>query len=82
MAVELKAITQKTIGFGFSVSIERELRTETSAKYPDKTVVKASLSGHSETYEEASSMLGEATKAVKEKIEQLEKGEKTESKSS
>lgn len=78
MAVELKAITQKAIGFGFSVSIEREIRVETGAKYPDKTLVKASLSGHADSYEEATTMLGEATKAVKEKIGQLEMGKAAE----
>lgn len=70
---EEKTITQQAIGYGFSVSIEREIRTDTGAKYPDKTVVKASLSGHANTFEDAEKMLGDATEKVKEKVDDLEK---------
>jgi len=68
---EEKSVTQKSIGFSFHVSIERELRAETGAKYPDKTIVKASLGGHADTMEEATENLKNATKLVKKQTQEV-----------
>lgn len=73
---EKQEVTTKTIGFSFSVSIEQEVRIDTGAKYPDKTVVKAALSGHADSYDEAVANLKTASQAVKEQIKEL--GEKKE----
>lgn len=72
MSKEVQAVTTKAIGYSFNVSIEREIRTETESKYPDKTVVKASLGGHADTFDAATSLLEGAAKTVKEQIEKLE----------
>lgn len=70
---EKKEVTQQAIGFSFNVQVEREIRTDTGAKYPDKTTVKAGLSGHAATFEDASQLLENATQAVLDKISKLEK---------
>lgn len=72
MSVESQAVTTKAIGYSFNVSVEREIRTDTGAKYPDKTVVKASLGGHADTFDAATSLLESAAKTVKEQIKKLE----------
>ena len=53
-------ILNKTIGFSFRIVVEREVRTATDAKYPDKTVIKADLGGHADTYDEARANLVDA----------------------
>lgn len=62
---ETETITQKTIGYSWSISVEKEHREETGAKYPDKTVTKASFSGHTDTYEEAVKEVNEAKKELR-----------------
>jgi len=57
-------VETKRIGFSFSISIEKELRTQTEAKYPDKTIVKASLEGNTDTYEQATEMLRKAKEEI------------------
>jgi len=47
---ERSEIVNKTAGYSFHIKIEREIRTETGAKYPDKSVVSASLSGNDEAF--------------------------------
>lgn len=68
---ETKSITQKAIGFSFSVSIEREVRNATSAKYPDKTIIKASLGGHAETMDDATEHLKKATELVRKQTQEV-----------
>ena len=53
-------LESKRIGFAFSFSIEKELRVETGAKYPDKTLIKGSLEGNADTYDEAVALLNKA----------------------
>lgn len=72
MTSETQEITSKTVGYSFHVSIEKELRIVTGAKYPDKIVVKASVGGHEETFAEAVGSLKEATETVKTQLEALE----------
>lgn len=49
----LMAYNQK-IGYSFTLKIETETRVDTGLKYPDKTVVSASLGGNASSLEEAS----------------------------
>lgn len=71
MAEETKFVTTKTIGFSFGISVEKESRKETGAKYPDKIVAKATLSGHADTFEAAKTLLEEATKEVKKHLDEV-----------
>ena len=71
MTFDIKTVTEQTIGFSFHVTIERESRTETGAKYPDKTVVKASLGGHADTLDEAKARLKDAVKMVREQLKEM-----------
>lgn len=65
MSTIQQEVTQKTVGFSWHISIETEKRTATDAKYPDKTVSKASLGGHADSYEDAVSQLREAKAELK-----------------
>lgn len=73
MSVEKQEVTQKTVGYSFHISIETEKRVDSGTKYPDKTVAKASLAGHAETYEDAVASLKKATEAVREQLREAEK---------
>lgn len=73
MTTEEQTVTQKVIGFSFHVSVEKEIRIETGAKYPDKTIVKASLGGHADTYTDAIGQLKTATETVKTQLDELQK---------
>ena len=64
MSSELKQIETKRIGFAFKISVEKETRIETGAKYPDKKIVKAELEGNADTYENAVNLLKKAKTAV------------------
>jgi hypothetical protein len=64
---EKTEITSTTVGYHFSITVEREIRTETGAKYPDKSVVTASLSGNAPSFEVAV----EQAKTAKAEIEKL-----------
>lgn len=73
MSSQIQEITQKTVGFSFHISIETEKRIETGAKYPDKVVTKASLGGHSDTYEGAVANLKKASEEIRKQIKEVEK---------
>ena len=64
---EKTEITSTTVGYHFSITVDREIRTETGAKYPDKSVVTASLSGNAPSFEAAV----EQAKTAKAEIEKL-----------
>lgn len=66
---EEKNVTTKTIGYSFNITIERETRTVTDAKYPDKTITKASLGGHAGTFEEVAGLLGKATEEIRKQLD-------------
>lgn len=66
MSEETK-ITNMAVGYHFDIKIEREIRTETGAKYPDKSVVTASLSGNASSFE----AIVEQAKKAREAIEEL-----------
>lgn len=53
-------ITNKTVGFNFRIVVEREVRVDSGTKYPDKTVTKAELGGHADTYKQARANLVDA----------------------
>jgi len=72
---ERTEITNKNVGYSFHVSLEREIRTATGAKYPDKTIVKASLGGHAETFKQANDQLRLATVEVRNQLNELQKKE-------
>lgn len=68
MEFEQSIVTNKHVGYSFSISIETEMRVETGAKYPDKTVTSARLSGNAETFEEVVKQLEEAKGKLKEML--------------
>ena len=57
---ERTEVVNKTVGFSFYIKIEREIRTETGAKYPDKSLVTANLGGNADSFEEAVKRLKQA----------------------
>ena len=57
-------IVNKTVGFSFRLVIEREVRVDSGTKYPDKTVIKAELGGHADTYDEACTNLTHAREEI------------------
>jgi hypothetical protein len=57
---ENQLIESKKVGFSFSLAIEKELRTETGAKYPDKSVLNARLEGNADSFDEVVKLLGQA----------------------
>jgi len=61
---ERTEVINKTVGFSFYVKVEREIRTETGAKYPDKALVTANLGGNADSFEEATKRLKEARAAI------------------
>ena len=65
---ETKNVITETIGYSFSITIERETRTATEAKYPDKTVTKATLGGHASTFDEVAKQLEKATEEIKKQM--------------
>jgi len=67
LSEEKTEITNRTTGYSFHVKVEREIRTQTAAKYPDKTVAYATLSGNDDTFE---AMVDHAKKA-KETIDAI-----------
>ena len=62
-------IVNKTVGFSFRLVVEREIRKVTDAKYPDKTVSKAELGGHSASYEEARANLLDANTTIQDLLD-------------
>ena len=64
---ETKAITQQAVGYSFAVTIEKETRQDNGTKYPDKTVTKATLGGHTDTHSDAVQMLEQATAKIRER---------------
>jgi len=67
MSEEKTEITNRTAGYSFHVKVEREIRTATEAKYPDKTVAYATLSGNDDTFE----AMVEHAKKAKETIDAI-----------
>jgi len=65
MSEETK-ITNMAVGYHFDIKIEREIRTETGAKYPDKSVVTASLSGNAPTFDAVIEQAKKAREAIEE----------------
>lgn len=63
---EQTEVTNRYVGYHFDIKIEKEIRTETGAKYPDKSVVTASLSGNAETLTDVISQLKSAKLVVEE----------------
>ena len=61
---EKTIVETKRVGFSFSVSIEKELRTETGAKYPDKTLIKGSIEGNADTYDDTVALMKKAKKEL------------------
>ncbi len=57
---ESTVVSNRNVGYSFSLSIEKEVRIETGAKYPDKEVVHVRLSGNADSFDEAVKQLGMA----------------------
>jgi hypothetical protein len=67
MPEQKSEIIQRQLGFSWSLSIERERRTDTGSRYPDKDVIQARVSGNCLTYTGAIEQLRNA-KAEIEKL--------------
>lgn len=67
---EEKEVTTKTVGYSFSITIERETRTATTAKYPDKQIIKATVGGHGATLDDVTKQLEAATEVVKKQVKE------------
>ena len=50
--METSQIWTTQTGYSFKIEIEKDIRTETGAKYPDKTVMKAYITGNENTLED------------------------------
>ena len=58
--MEVSQIWTTQTGYSFKIEIEKEIRTETGAKYPDKTVMKAYITGNENTLAETVEALAAA----------------------
>jgi len=67
---EKKEVTTETVGYSFNITIERETRTATTAKYPDKQIIKASVGGHGATLDDVTKQLVAATAVVKKQVKE------------
>jgi len=65
----MEQVIHQTIGYTFSLKIERETRVDTGLKYPDKTVVAATLGGNASSLEEASKEVELAKKTILKLLE-------------
>jgi len=63
---EKTEIVNRAEGYGFHITVEREIRTETGAKYPDKSVVTATLSGNDPSFEATTEHIKKAREAIEE----------------
>lgn len=63
---EKTEVVNRTEGYSFHITVEREIRTETGAKYPDKSVVTASLGGNAPSFEVAIEQAKKAREAIEE----------------
>ena len=68
---EEKKIWQQQVGFGYSFSIEKEIRNGNDTKYPDKIILKASLNGHADTSEESLTLLEAAKTQIYESLKEV-----------
>jgi hypothetical protein len=67
-----KTVTEsREVGYRWLVSIDKELRTETGAKYPDKTEIHATLEGHEQDADTAVKNLENAKKVLKDLTKEL-----------
>lgn len=74
---EVSIVTNRTIGFAFSLSVEKEKRIATEAKYPDKIVSTARLSGHADSWDETILQFKEAKKEIDAILGEKEESEAT-----
>ncbi len=67
---EKTVVENRNVGARWFISVEKELRSETGAKYPDKTVIHASLEGNTETAEAAKQSLQDARAHLQKMLEE------------
>ena len=72
--METSQVWTTQTGYSFKIEIEKEIRTETGAKYPDKTVMKAYITGNTKDLAETVTAI---EKAKKELLKQLTIEEET-----
>ena len=58
--METSQVWTTQTGYSFKIEIEKEIRTETGAKYPDKTVMKAYITGNEATLDNVAVALAAA----------------------
>lgn len=70
---EETTVTNKHVGYSFSLSVEKEIRVETGAKYPDKQIVSARVGGNTESFDDAVEQLKKARQKIDEVLKNKEK---------
>jgi hypothetical protein len=70
---ERSVVENRNVGARWFISLEKELREETGAKYPDKTVVHCSLEGFEADYESARRSLLDAKVELEKLVAEAEK---------
>lgn len=70
---ERSVVENRNVGARWFISLEKELREETGAKYPDKTVIHCSLEGFEADYESARCSLENAKLQLEKLIVEAEK---------
>jgi len=73
MMSEKSIVENRNVGARWFISLEKELREETGAKYPDKTVIHCALEGFEPDYERARCSLETAKLQLQKLIADTEK---------
>ncbi len=68
MVTEKTIVENRSVGSRWYISLEKELREETGAKYPNKTVIHVSLEGYEANGETARCCLGKAKLRLEELV--------------
>ena len=66
---EQTEVTHRSTGYSFNISIEREERITTGAKYPDRNVTTVKVGGHADTFKDCMSQLSQAKQEVEKLLE-------------
>lgn len=73
-------MTHQEVGYRWHIALDKELRTMTGAKYPDKTSIHASLEGHENTVKEANDAINAAKKTLEKLTSEPEGGDQNDQK--
>jgi hypothetical protein len=69
---EKSTVENRDVGHRWHISMEKELRIETGAKFPDKTVVSVSLEGNKISFEACKAQVENARQVIADKLRKAE----------